>query len=289
MFAILIAKVNVWMDAIFFTLEIVVIFALIAHFFIGIPRGRFRKKWIEWKWPDHDHTPPFLPKFMHWMHLICMIALAFSGLYIRFPFFEGGRTAMRWVHYVAMTVVLANLFWRIWYAFYSKNRDYKKFGVNMRDIKSMPGVAAYYAMISNSKPHVAEYNVMQKLTYLVFLTLMFAQGFTGLALLTQPILFGMSPREVLVGWWLGPLVGDVAIAGAWMRVVHYAINWLFIIITTIHFYLALNEDLLISLDFFGFKKYPEQLLEQARAAAHHEHEEAPAPAAAMVVPLPEAE
>jgi Ni,Fe-hydrogenase I cytochrome b subunit len=179
---------------------------------------------------------------------------------------------MRYVHYVAMTIVLLNLFWRLWYAFYAKDRDWKKFAVGKRDIQSMPGVAAYYGYFSDSKPHVAEYNVMQKLTYLVFLALMFAQGLTGLTLLTQPFIFGLSPREILVGWWLGPLVGGVAMAGAWMRVLHYVINWLFIIITTIHFYLALNEDLLISLDFFGFKKYPDHLLEEARAKAH-EHDE----------------
>lgn len=280
--AILLAKVNVWLDAIFLALWIVVGLALVAHFFLGIPKGRFRKKWIEWKWPEHDHRAPFLPKFMHWSHLLCMIALAVSGAYIRFPTFDGWRTPMRYVHYVAMTLVLINLFWRIWYAFYAKDRDWKKFAVGKRDIQSMPGVAMYYALVSDNKPHVAEYNVMQKLTYLVFLGLMLAQGFTGLALLTQPFLFGASPREVLIGWWLGPLVGGVAVAGAWIRIVHYVINWLFIIITTIHFYLALNEDLLISLDFFGFKRYPDALIEQAKANAHHE-EHAPAMIAAADV------
>lgn len=259
------------MDAIFFILWIATASAMVLHFFVGMPKGRFRKKWIEWKWPDHDHRAPFLPKLMHWVHLACMIALAASGLYIRFPTYAGWRTPMRYIHYVAMTIVLLNLFWRIWYAFFAKDRDWKKFAVGRRDMQSMGGVAMYYAYLSNSKPHVAEYNVMQKLTYLVFLGLMLLQGFTGLALLTQPILFGYSPREVLVGWWLGAMLGDVAIAGAWIRVVHYAINWLFIIITTVHFYLALNEDLLISLDFFGFKRYPDHLIEEAKAKAHAEH------------------
>ena len=266
------------MDGIFLVMWIGVLLFVIFHFLISIPRGRFRKKWIEGKWPEHDHTPLFLPKLMHWTHLLCMGALAISGLLIRFPILDGWRTPMRYVHYVAMTVVLAVLFWRLWYAFFSKNRDYKKFVVTKRDLQSTLGVLAYYGYFSDSKPHVAEYNVMQKLSYLFFLVLMFAQGFTGLALLTQPILFGLSPREVLVGWWLGALIGDVAIAGAWMRVAHYAINWLFIIMTTVHIYLAVNEDLLIGLDFFGFRKYPAERLVKHGHGHAHGHEESPAPA-----------
>jgi hypothetical protein len=43
----------------------------------------------------------------------------------------------------------------------------------------------------------------------------------------------------------------VALAGAWARIVHYVINWLFIIIVTIHVYLSCTEDFAAFLDFFG--------------------------------------
>ena len=264
------------MDAIFVLLWIGVLLFVVFHFSVSVPKGRFRKKFLEGKWPEHDHTPVFTPKLMHWIHLSTMVALAISGLYIRFPFFDGGRTAMRYVHYVAMIIVTLNYFWRLWYAFLAKNRDYKKFAVTKRDLQSAMGVLAYYGYFSDNKPHVAEYNVMQKMSYLLFAVLMLAQMFTGFSLLTQTFLFGLSPREVLVGWWLGPLVGGVAVAGAWMRVFHYAINWLFIIMTTVHFYLAVAEDLPISLDFFGFKKYPEDKL----IKAGHGHDDAHAPATA---------
>jgi len=275
--AILFAQLNVWMDAIFILLWIGVWLFVIFHFTLSIPMGRFRKKFREGKWPEHDHTPVFLPKLMHWIHLVCMLLLAFSGMFIRFPWAYGMRTPMRWVHYIAMTIVGLNYFWRLWYAFFSKNRDRKKFAIGKRDLQSALGVLKYYGYFSNDKPHVAEYNVMQKASYLLFAVLMLAQGFTGLSLLTQPLIFGLSPREILVGWWLGPIVGGVAMAGAWMRVVHYMINWMFIIMTTIHFYLAVNEDLPIGLDFFGFKKYPADKL-----VVHGQgHEEAHAPAAVV--------
>ena len=42
--------------------------------------------------------------------------------------------------------------------------------------------------------------------------------------------------------------------GVWaMRTLHYIINWLFIIMTTVHLYLAATADLPCALDFFGIK------------------------------------
>ena len=63
-------------------------------------------------------------------------------------------------------------------------------------------------------------------------------------------------------------VGGTAMAGAWVRIVHYSINWLFIIVTTVHIYLAAGIDLPCTLDFFGIKK-----LEVDPNAYHHDHDD----------------
>jgi hypothetical protein len=161
--AILLANVNVWLDIIFVTLEILVFTVFfVVHLGVSIPTGRFKKQWIDKQWPKHDWAPPALPKFIHFQHLAMMLLLGFSGMYIRFPFFEGGREAMRYVHYVAMVIVGLNFFWRLWYAFFSKERDWKEFAVGKKDLATLLGVAAYYTYFSNDKPHVAKYNVMQK-------------------------------------------------------------------------------------------------------------------------------
>lgn len=254
MSAILLAEITVWLDGIFVTLWFVVLIGIFVHFLLSIPIGRFRKKFILHQWPAHEGEPaPFITKFLHFQHVAMMIALAVSGLYIHFPFFDGGRTIMRWVHYVAMVIVILNYVWRVWYAFFSRRRDYRRFAVGRRDIESMFAVVKYYAYLADSKPHVDEFNVMQKLTYNLFAMLMVVQAFTGLALITDPILFGTSFRELIVGWWLGPLVGGTAMAGAWMRLLHYVINWLFIILTTVHMYLAASENLPLLKEFFGGK------------------------------------
>jgi Ni/Fe-hydrogenase 1 B-type cytochrome subunit len=257
-------ELNVWMDIAFTALYVVVIVALTIHFLFDIITGRFKKKWVDGEWPEHEHVIPAMPKVIHFIHMICIILLAISGMYIRFPFFEGGRIAMRYIHYVAMIIVTITLFWRLWYAFFSKAKDWREFAVGRKDMGSLIAVAKFYAYLSNYKPHIAKYNVMQKLVYNVFLYLMFAQAFTGFALVVTPFIFGYSPRDLLVGWWLGALLGSTDLAGWWMRMAHYIINWLFIIMVTAHFYLSLTVDIPCSLDFFGIRKL------QVKEGHHHD-------------------
>jgi len=246
-------EINVWLDVVFFGLYAVIVVALSCHFIGNILTGRAKRRFgKEWAWPHHDSHPPTLPKFLHFQHVACMIALGLSGMYIRFPFFDGGRIAMRWVHYIAMIVVVANLIARLWYAFYSNQRDYREFALTKRDITTAPKVILYYIFVKPSKPHLGKYNVMQKGTYIMFVPLLIIQAFTGFALLTQTIpLVGMTPRDMLVGWWLGALVGSTDMAGWVARTTHYIVNWLFIILTTIHVYLSVTEDFPAFLDFFG--------------------------------------
>jgi len=250
-------QLNVWLDAVFVTLWVFIILALSGHFLGNILTGRVKRRFgKEWAWPHHDSHPPALPKWMHFQHVACMILLAISGLYIRFPGLfglpDGFRTPMRWVHYFAMIMVTLNLIWRLWYAFSSRQRDYREFAVTKRDITTAPQVILYYIFVKKSKPHLGKYNVMQKGTYIVFVPLLIVQAFTGFALLTFTIPYiNMSPRDLLVGWWLGVLLGSTDLAGWWARTAHYIINWLFIILTTIHMYLSVTEDFPAFLDFFG--------------------------------------
>ncbi len=270
-----ILEFNVWLDVVFTTLYVVVLLALSAHFVGNILSGRAKRRFIEWEWPHHEGPPiPFLPKFMHFQHVVGMILLALSGLYIRFPGYifggwENARTFMRWIHYVAMIVVTLNLIWRLWYAFFSQRRDYKEFAITKQDIVTAPKVILYYIFIKPSKPHLGKYNVMQKATYILFAPLLIVQAFTGFALVTAPIIFGYSPRDILVGWWLGALVGSTDLAGWYMRIVHYIINWLFIIFTTIHVYLSVTEDFPAFLNFFGLSAFDR---EHADHGEHGEHD-----------------
>lgn len=246
---------NVWLDAVFTVLYVFVVAFLIFHFSMFVIKGRFRKSFIEGHWPEHDSRPPATPKILHAVHMVSMIILGLTGMYLRFPFFAGGRTFMRGTHYVFMIVVTVVLIWRIWYAFFSKtNADWREFAIGRKDLASAIGVLAYYGYFSDSKPHVAKYNVLQKMSYNLFLYMMIFQAFTGFALVRQEIIFGASPRDLLIGWWLGAWVGSPALALWITRMVHYVLNWLFIIMTTVHLYLAASVDVPCALDFFGIKE-----------------------------------
>jgi Ni/Fe-hydrogenase b-type cytochrome subunit len=263
-------QLNVWIDVIFTTLWSAMLIGLALHMVGNFAFGRARRRFFNGEWPHHEGGPvPVLPKVLHFQHVSAMILLAISGLYIRFPSLipwlsgEYARWTMRWIHYVAMVVVIINLIVRLWYAFASKRRDYKEFVITSRDITTAPMVIAYYLFLipPEKKPHLGKYNVMQKTTYITFVPLLIVQAITGLALLTYTIPFtegitafghlGITPRDLFVGWWLGPMVGSTDLAGWYARTVHYLINWLFIVLTTVHVYLALSEDFPAFRDFFG--------------------------------------
>lgn len=270
---IILIQLNVWLDVVFTTVYTLVLLGLAGHFLGNIVTGRAKRRFVGWEWPHHEGPPiPFLPKFLHFQHVASMIVLAVTGLYLRFPFFDGGRVGMRYLHYIAMIIVTINLAWRLWYAFASRQRDYREFAVTRRDITTAPKVVLYYIFVKASKPHLGKYNVMQKGTYTVFVPLLIIQAITGFALLTQKFMFGYSPRDLLVGWWLGTLVGSVDLAGWYARITHYVINWLFIILTTIHVYLSVTEDFPAFLNFFGLG-----FLDREHAGGEHGHDEGPAP------------
>ncbi|HAW59873.1 MAG TPA: hypothetical protein DCW86_00175 [Actinobacteria bacterium] len=175
---------------------------------------------------------PIPRRFFHFAHLICIVGLTISGLYIRFPFYQGGMTFMKWAHYVLMYVVGVNLILRIIYCFFTVDKSaYRDLAIGWKDIKNTPNVLMYYGYIKDDYPHVAKYASMQKMTYDLFWVLLFIQGFTG---------FSLMWREQLLSWCAGPF-GGVAIAAAWMRVFHYIGMWIFVIFTTIHAHLSIQE------------------------------------------------
>jgi Ni,Fe-hydrogenase I cytochrome b subunit len=88
---------------------------------------------------------------------------------------------------------------------------------------------------------------MQKMAYAMFLVMMVAQALTGLFIWRYQVpILSVSLYGVTAS-----LLGGT---GVWaMRTVHYILNWLFIILTTVHLYLAAHIDMPCTMDFFGIK------------------------------------
>jgi Ni/Fe-hydrogenase 1 B-type cytochrome subunit len=173
---------------------------------------------------------------------------------------------MRNIHYVFMIIVIAVLIWRVWYAFKSKtNADYREFAIGKRDLATAGGVLKYYGYISDEKPHVAKYNVMQKMSYGLFIVMMVLQAITGL------ILWRFAFPLIDTSFY-AIFASVVGATGIWMvRMLHYVLNWAFIIMTTVHMYLAFSVDIPCALDFFGLK----ELEVHPDAHGHGGHDEIP--------------
>lgn len=265
-------QLNVWLDAIFLTLYPIVVVALVFHFGGNMLTGRAKRRFKGWQWPVHDSHPPFLPKFLHFTHVFSMIMLGFTGLMIRFN--PVGRPVLQVLHYIFMLIVIANLVWRLWYAFASRQRDYREFALTKQDIVTAPLVILYYIFVKPSKPHLDKYNVMQKCVYMAFAPMLMIQAVTGLMIwrmdfpIVDASLYDASAA----------LVGATAIF--WVRTVHYIMNWLFIVFTTIHVYLSLSEDFPAFLHFFGlsFLDRPNQNPEAHEHGHGHDHDPAAQPA-----------
>lgn len=207
--------------------------------FLNTVTGRFKKKWVLWQWPAHEEVVPPSPKVMHGVHLTAMIVLGLSGLYIRYPAFYGGREIMRYLHYIAMYIVVANMVSRIYYAYLY---DGKEFLLTKKDIMNTPNVLLYYAHLRAHYPHLAKYNPMQKMTYSLFFPgFMIIQAISGFALLW--------PKYVL--FLVAAPAGGLASAVAFARVAHFFSAMMLIMFTGIHMFLALNENFPSFLDFFG--------------------------------------
>lgn len=238
------SQINIWVDFIFFSLLALLVLGMyVGHLTGNILMGRAKKRFIEWEWPAHEHPAPFATRFMHLIHVCGMITLGLTGLYIRFPFpiAIGNRLIFKYIHYIAAGVVTVNFIARIWYAFFSRHRDYKEFALTRRDLRVLVPTLMYYGFMAPSKPHIAKYNPMQKATYgYMFPILLSLQILTGFSLIFYSYI--LAP--------LGPSIGGIALARVYVRLAHYIINWLLILVTFAHVYLSLTEDLPAFLHFF---------------------------------------
>lgn len=237
----LIAVIYNWVDILCLIILCVVPIGLALHFTGNILTGRFYKRFILGKWPHHDKPYKPLPRRLaHLTHAISMVILALTGMYVHFPFFDANRLIIKYTHYFFAFVVGVNYVFRVWWAFFSDYPDADEFKLTLREIKTIPAVIKYYAFLAESKPHLADFNPMQKITYLSFAAVMPIIGLTGISLIFSQWL--LPP--------LAPIFGDLPTAKLVMRLIHYLCNWFFIIFTVVHAYLAISEDLPAFLYFF---------------------------------------
>jgi Ni/Fe-hydrogenase 1 B-type cytochrome subunit len=190
---------------------------------------------------------PTTPRVLHWLHLISIVVLAISGLYISDPFFPYGMSFMRGAHIVFMWVLIVTLIWRVIWALVGKSspagqreriRDVRFFGPQRENRGTLGGTVSYYLFMRPEAPRVSKYNGLQKATYVFWLLLIVLQAITGFALWS------------VTAAWFGPVT--YALGGPlWIRSIHYLIMWVFVITTIIHLFLAALHPAQMRLMFLG--------------------------------------
>lgn len=167
-------------------------------------------------------------RFFHWWNAISIFMLILSGFYIHtpygFPIFPSMDVARK-IHFIFMYAVIAGLVGRLYYAF--STGDYKNFKPRGIDIWNMYRLTKYYLFLSDELPDFGEkYNPGQKMMYVGFVPLLIIQIITG---------FILYCPTALDHWavWLG---GAVVV-----RMVHYAVAWIFVYCVMAHLYLDFTE------------------------------------------------
>jgi Ni/Fe-hydrogenase 1 B-type cytochrome subunit len=210
---------------------------------------------------------PLTAMVLHWVHLISMFILIFTGIYIHYPWFPGAMGAMRQWHFVFMWIFILTTVVRIYWAFFGagsadggktvKIRDSKHFLPEKSNKGQFIPTLKYYLFLAKSHDAPAKYNSMQKWAYNVIPLLVLLQAITGFALY-PPFAAFFEPMSTFLGG-----VGQV-------RMFHYLIMYVFIVFLMVHIYLsAVEEPQEFPAMFFGVrdgKKAMKEAPEAGRAA-----------------------
>lgn len=232
----MLAVANLWFDIM--GVAVLVLLPLILAYFLAmnLVTGRLKERFIDYHWHllevlhipwDEEHPMPI--RIWHWTNLICFAIFLVTGYYIRYPFFSGGREIMRYLHFIAMYVVVAIWSYRIWFMFTSG--DWKNFTYSKKDIPVVLQVVLYYMGIKPHYDHIAKYHPIQRMTYITIYALLPLQAYTGFALLWPKIL--LAP--------VAGFAGGIANAAAWSRFLHSFIRTVYILLFSMHAILAILE------------------------------------------------
>lgn len=177
----------------------------------------------------------------HWVNLVSMFTLIFTGFYIHYPFFPGAMGVCRGVHVLAGIILLLALLYRIILAFTVKSaptggtrdlvRDWKTYAPQKSNRHGLVQCVKYYLFIKKEHPLQAKLGVLQKISYLCFVPLFLIMGWTGFALWIPTSEWAIF--ACLVNWF-----GVMNV-----RLIHWFVMFVIILIICIHVYLATIEGL----------------------------------------------
>ena len=186
------------------------------------------------------HPVPFV--VTHYVNLIAMLCLIFTGFMIHYPMFDGGMGICRGVHIFCGIVIVLNLLVRVILAFVVKSAPTQGTRVMDKDFKNwlpqddnkhqMVPMIKYYLGIKNDHPLTAKFNSLQKLAYWFAGLLILFMAWTGFTLYEPTSGFMLSQVCVSV---LGGIMS--------VRIFHWFGMFVMIIFMIAHIYLVLLDGM----------------------------------------------
>ncbi|MDR1013422.1 MAG: cytochrome b/b6 domain-containing protein [Coriobacteriales bacterium] len=197
---------------------------------------------------------PLVYVLTHWINLVSMLVLIFTGFYIHFPFFAGFMGIARGAHLFFAFILVANMLFRVVSAFFVKSAptggtrktdyDWKGFLPQKDNRHQLGAWIKYYLFFKKEHPLGAKYGVPQKIVYVLVPVLILLIAFTGLCLWAPTSVVGPFAA-------VNALVGGVVV----MRIVHFFFMFVFIIFMLLHAYLANVEGIAPTKMMFGWKEH----------------------------------
>ncbi|MCL6093457.1 MAG: cytochrome b/b6 domain-containing protein [Actinomycetota bacterium] len=188
--------------------------------------------------PPTRQEHPLPAVIMHAVHLVSLLVLIATGLYIWEPYYGGAMSVNRMLHFTFMWVFILTTIVRIYWSFFGggtaavgqrvKYRDFHWFWFHKGSGRALVDTIKYYLFLRKDYPQQMKFNPLQKLTYLFWILLIALAALTGLAI-WEPAQAFFQPFTDFFG---GLVV---------MRTIHYLITWVFICTVAVHVYLVFAE------------------------------------------------
>lgn len=183
---------------------------------------------------------PLPMRMTHWINLICMICLIFTGFLIHFPFIPALTGVARGLHVFCGIILLLNCIVRIILAFLvttapsggtrNKVRDFKTWLPQPDNRHQLIPWIKYYLFLKKDHPLSGKLGVPQKISYMAVAFLIMFMAYTGFCL------------WIPTSEWTFFAAGTQLVGGIMsMRIIHYFMMFVFIIFTMLHAYLVFIE------------------------------------------------
>jgi len=183
---------------------------------------------------------PLWIRLLHWSNMISITMLCLTGFYIHAPqsfrLFENMDNA-RTFHFAFAMLLIVGVVWRIYLGFATgdwKNIVYAP----IKDTKKLPSMIKYYTFLAKDHPFYGKYNPGQKAMYTSVFVLAIVMIITGF-ILYKPVTFAS---------WAYFFGGYLVV-----RMIHYIITWIFVIMVLVHVYLDMAEGLPVLVSMFTGK------------------------------------